>query len=288
MKTVVRGIIALVLSLMGNMAQGLTYTATGSGDSTNKELSAFATFAISNQKLVITLSNTATYDASDANDILTAIFFTLTGNPTLTGTSAVLGSDTAIKDRPGVSGPGMNVGSAWSYRDDMTDLPDDATDGISVTSLKNFGKKFRFSDTKLASSGGVAYGVTTTFDNLGNDKSSIKHQQLIDNTVVFTLGGLPTNFTLADISDVSFQYGTDLKDADLNLAGTISGGGNGGPAVPEPTTTVLVAAGLLGTFALTRKSRSSPPVTYTRKHAKSVALVSRGGTRAKNFHQEAG
>lgn len=259
MKTVVRGFVALLLSMIGSMAQGITYTATGQGDATNKTLSASASFAVFDQKLIITLSNTATYDANDANDILTAIFFSITGNPTLSGTSAVLGPDTAIKNRPGMSGPGMNVGGAWAYHDSPTGLPHDATEEISIANLKSFGKGSRFSGLKLAPSGGAAFGVTTDFDSLGNDKGSFKHQQLIENTVVFTMGGLPTNFTLADISDVSFQYGTDLKSADLDLAGTIDGGSNGNSTVPEPTTTMLVVAGLLGTFALARKPRGSPP-----------------------------
>jgi hypothetical protein len=254
MKTVVRGLVALALFIVGNAAHGLTYTAT------NKTLSASATFAISDLKLVITLSNTATNDPDKSAEILTGIFFTLAGDPSLTPASAFLGTDTAIKVRPGVSGPGMNVGGEWAYRNDVTGLPHGANEGISSTTLNKFNQHFRFPGPNLqgpAAPSGVQYGVTTDFDNLGNDKSSIKHQQLIENTVIFTLGGLPTNFTLADISDVSFQYGTSLRDAGLNLAGTTSGG-NDGPVIPEPGTSVLIATGLLWTFALVRRPRVSP------------------------------
>jgi hypothetical protein len=260
MKAVVRGFVALLLSMIVSMAQGITYTATGQGDATNKTLDASATFAVVNHDLVITLSNTAKYDADDANDILTALFFKISGDPALTGISAVLGSDTAVKARPGVSGPGMNVGGEWSYRDDLTDLPDGATVGISSASLKQFTAHMRFGGLNLqgpTAPGGVQYGMTTAFDTLGNDKSSIKRQQLIENTVVFTMGGVPNGFTLADISDVSFQYGTDVKNSDFDLAGAISGQGNGGPVIPEPSPTALVAAGLLGTFVLARRSRIS-------------------------------
>jgi len=252
MKTIVQGFVALALFVGGNVAQALTYTATGPGDATNKTLSATATFTVSDLQLVITLSNTATYDADDSGDILTGIFFRLDGDPLLTRTSAVLGPDTAIKGRLGVSGPGMNVGGEWAYRNDLASVSagtNTPNEGISSTTLKKFGKRYRFSGPNLqgpAAPGGVQYGVTTAFDGLGNDKRSIRNQQLIENTVIFTLGGLPTNFTLADISNVSFQYGTTLNDA--ALAGTSSGVAQ----VPEPSTTMLVGAGLLGMIVVTR------------------------------------
>ena len=257
MKTVVRGLVALlVLFVVGNVAHGLTFTATGQGDNTNKILSASVTFAVSDLKLVITLANTATFDPDDSADILTGVFFTLVGDPLLTRTSALLGSDTAIEARSGVSGPGMNVGGQWAYRNDLTDLTNEPNEGLAIAGLKNFSKKpYRFSGPKLASPSGVQYGVTTDFDNLGNDKASLKHQQLIENTVVFTMGGLPTNFTFADISNVSFQYGTGPSAADL--AGTVSG--SGVPVIPEPNTIALVAAGLLGGVHLRAATKGRRP-----------------------------
>src|SRR5580698_552182 len=114
MKIVVRGLVALALSIVVNTAHGLTFTATGPGDDTNTMLGASASFVISDLKLVITLSNTASNDPDQSAQILTGIFFTLAGDPALTRTSAVLGSDTSIEDRHGITGPGMNVGSAWA------------------------------------------------------------------------------------------------------------------------------------------------------------------------------
>jgi hypothetical protein len=266
MKTVVRGLVALVLWMGGSMAHALTFTTTGPGDATNKTLNASVTFTVKNLQLIITLSNTATYDANDSADVLTGIFFKLDEDLSLTQNSALLGSDTAIKDRPGISGPGMNVGEEWAYRNDLTGMTNGANEGIAIASLKEFGKRYHFSGPKLGSSGGVKYGVTTGFDGLGNDKSTIKHQQLIENTVVFTMGGLPTNFTLADISNVNFQYGTDLNND--NLAGTISGS-SGGPVIPEPNTIVLVAVGLLGCARLGAMTRGRRPRSHAPRGAPS-------------------
>jgi hypothetical protein len=245
--------------MVGNMAHALTFTATSPGDATNKMLSASVTFTVTNLQLVITLSNTADFDPTDSADILTGVFFKLAGDPLLTAASAVLGADTAIKGRPGVSGPGMNVGGEWAYRNNLTGpTTNEANEGISSTTLKVFNQHFRFPGSNLqgpSAPGKVQFGVTTDFDNLGNDKGALKHQQLIENTVVFTLTGLSTNFTLANISNVSFQYGTSLTDG--NIAGTVSGGGS--PIIPEPDTVVLVAAGLFGSICLGAITRGRRP-----------------------------
>jgi hypothetical protein len=58
MKTVLQGLAAFTLFFAGSTAHGLTYVAT------NKTLSASATFTVSDLKLVITLSNTASSDPS--------------------------------------------------------------------------------------------------------------------------------------------------------------------------------------------------------------------------------
>jgi hypothetical protein len=285
MKIVVRGLVALALSIVGNTTHGLTFTATGPGDDTSKTLSASATFVLSDLKLVITLSNTASNDPDKSAEILTGIYFTLAGDPALTRTSAVLGSDTAIKGRPGVSGPGMNVGSDWSYGNDLTGLPHGADEGLSIASLNKFGKRNRFSGPKLAPASGVQFGVTTAFDSLGNDKGNLKHKQLIENTIVFTLNGLPTNFTLADISNVSFQYGTSFKDPGLNLVGTISGENNDS-VIPEPGTAALITTGLLWASALVRWPRVPISLAPLRGRPKSVPQSSDNQTQA--VRQESG
>lgn len=59
-------------------------------------------------------------------------------------------------------------------------------------------------------------------------------RSLVQNETVFTLTGPPAGFDpSADISNVSFVYGTDLSGIDPRLTG-----------VPEPSTIVLVLIGL--------------------------------------------
>ena len=79
-----------------------------------------------------------------------------------------------------------------------------------------------------------------------------------------TLNGLPAGFTLADIVNVSFRYGTGLKGAGSNLAGTIKGG-NSGAVTSEPSTGALIATGPLWTLALARRPCASFTFTASQR-----------------------
>ena len=100
--------------------------------------------------------------------------------------------------------------------------------------------------------GGVKFGITTINDLYSNDKGGLKSQGLIQAEVIFTLADLPEGFEYTDIateiSDVTFQYGTNLKQPDI-LGDAIA-------QIPEPSTISLVAAGLLGALTLARRKMS--------------------------------
>src|SRR5580698_942964 len=173
MKRVLRGAIVLFLSVVATTAHGLTFTGGGPGDGPDETLSASATFVVSNFYLVITLSNTAASDPDNSADILTGIFFTLNGDPSLVRDSALLGPDTTMKNLPGENVAGMNVGEKWTYRNDLTGLPLGANEGISSTGLGKFNRHFLFPGPNLpgpTSLGNIQYGITTDFDTTGNDK----------------------------------------------------------------------------------------------------------------------
>jgi len=254
MKKFAMGLVALVLLIAVSPAHGsvLTFTATGPGSKPGETLHASATFAISNLDLIVTLSNTGTYDSKDAADILSAILFKIdNGGPKLTPVSAELVTDSSVISHPLPMGFDGDVGGEWAYRNSLTNTPEEA---IASDNLKNwFGKSdFLFPGPDLNKHkgvGGVDFGLTTLDDLPGNNKGGIKNQGLIQASVVFTFAGLPEGFKLSDITDVTFQYGTNLKQPDIT--------GEAIAQIPEPGTISLVAAGLLGALTLVRR-RISP------------------------------
>ena len=169
-----------------------------------------ADFAIVGGNLQVTLSTTS--NASVPTDVLTALFFSITGNPTLTSISAVLGAGSTIT-AGGTTDPGGVVGGEWAYKNGLGSNADvqanfaGANAGISSTGLGVFGGA-TFPGTNLAGPAAVDGGQ---YGMVGSIAAGANHDvtttPLIDNTVIFTLGNLPGGFSLADIGNVGFQYG---------------------------------------------------------------------------------
>jgi len=197
--------------------------------------------------LVVTLSNTATYDPNDPSDILTAVFFSLSGDPTLSANAAVLAPGSAVKGNGGLTDPGGIVGGEWAYASSLT-ATNGANQGTSSAGLGTFGPGNLFPGSNLegpVSPDGVQYGISTAFDTPGNDNGGIAGVGLITNAVVFTLGNVPASLTLSDISSITFQYGTALSEPSIPGVPEI--------VVPEPSTVALTAAGICLLGMLSRR-----------------------------------
>jgi hypothetical protein len=214
-------------------------------------LSASADFELvkagSGYDLVITLTNTSTADVMVPADVLTAVFFTIEGDPQLKPYKASLNKNSTVyfgKDDNG------SVGGEWAYANGLKGAPLGADEGISSSGLDLFGPKNNFPGINLqgpADVDGLQYGLTSLKDDpkTGN-KPVIGENALIHNSVVFLLGELPKKFDLSEITDVSFQYGTKLCE-EPNLHGH---------RVPEPSSLLLLGSGLLGIGILGRKKFS--------------------------------
>jgi hypothetical protein len=239
----------------GSKAHGLTVSATGPGDNTGKTLSASATFTVSNLDLVVDLSNDATFDPNDDEDILTGIFFSIDGAPHLMPVSAMVGDDSLVIDHKLPVGFDGNIGTQWAYQSTLKNAPQDANEGISSTSLKWFKSKDEFPGPKLkgaAGFGGISYGLTTLFDTPVNNRGNIKNDALVQNDIVFTFADLPPNFSVSEISNITFQYGTSVKAPELFILNQ---------TIPEPSPLALVTLAILSLPAIMRRS----PVTATSK-----------------------
>ena len=128
------------------------------------------------------------------------------------------------------------------YRSGLSGAPGGAGQGISSTGLGLFGPFDLFPGSNLqgpASPDGLQYGITSAGDNplTGNTPVTASGMNdLIQNAVAFKLTGLPGGFTLSDISNVSFLYGTSLP-------------------VPEPATLWLLGLACAGVGLWRRPSR---------------------------------
>lgn len=232
-------IAALVCS--GISAKAVTVSATGTGNN-GEALSAQADFVINGSNLEITLANLGTYDPNDGQDILTAVSFDISGSPALTAVSGVLTLSSTIKN--GTTPGDGAIGNQLAYKSGLSGAPGNAAYGISAAGFGLFGSGDLFPNGSLPNDGGtppdgVAYGLTTLSDSTGNDNGGISGRALIANGAKFVLSGLPEGFSLDQISNVRFQYGTSLTEINI----------------PEPTGFVLTLAGL-GLFSVIRRKRS--------------------------------
>jgi hypothetical protein len=214
------------------LAQPFTYTGNSGG------LSAAATFEQVGTNLIVTLANTSANDVLQQSQVLTAVFFTLAGDPSLSRISAKLGSGSVVLF--GSTDPGKVVGGEWAYVNHLSGAPLGADEGISSSGLGLFGLKDLFPGTNLqgpSSPDGVQYGITSAGDNPATGQSAVTGgNALIRDSVVFTLA-FNANYVLTagSISKVNFQYGTALTPTEPNI-----------PAVvPEPPTVVFAGIGLL-------------------------------------------
>jgi hypothetical protein len=220
-------------------------------------------FSITGQTLVITLNNLG--DSSGAGtDVpanqLTGLFFDLPYGVTLTPVSATIDAGTLLQGNTCNPGPcnssTTNVGGEFAYKTSGS-LPGGADRGISSTGLNIFGQP-NFGGVSLDNPDAVDgknFSIVAPVNNANafNPNGGLASEPLIEAMVEFqltisTITG--DTITAADLSHVSFQYGTSLSEP--NIPGLP--GDPGGGTVPEPATALLAMLG--ATFAVRRHLRT--------------------------------
>jgi hypothetical protein len=201
-------------------------------------LSASAKFALVDGNLQITLTNTSSADVMVPTDVLTAVFFNLVPQATLTRISAVLADGSTVLF--GSADAGGVVGGEWAYKSGLSGAPGNAGLGVSSSGLDLFGPHDVFPGSNLQgpdSPDGIQYGITSAGDISTTGNSAVTGSNaLIKNSVVFTFG-VPSDFDpTTSITGVQFQYGTCLGEVPP-IPGTIPPSGD--PSTPEPATFVI-------------------------------------------------
>lgn len=209
------------------------------GSLLSSNLSASATFTtLGGGNLQVALANTYTGDTVDQMHVLTGVFFS--GADNLGTVSATAGPGSVEWSGGTSSTPESSsvLGQQWEYLSGLSGAPGGATAGISSSGLGLFGHG-NFA-TNGAALDGSAYGILSV-GYAGSDLDGLQNRNYIQPAMVFVLSGFTGS--LADISNVSFQYGTVLTEP--NVTATV---------VPEPAPTALLAASI-GLWAVLRLRR---------------------------------
>lgn len=224
--------IGLVATLGLGLIETAAYAAPITFTASSGPRAASATFRTSGTDLIITLENTSTADVLVPDQILTALFFDVTGGSlALAPVNAVLPGGSTVWF--GGTDSGGVVGGEWAYRSGLSG-PLGTNYGISSSGLDLFGPGDRFPGSNLqgpASPNGLQYGITSFGDDPTTGNTPVTGTNaLIHSAVEFRFSGLPSGFAPeAVIQNVVFQYGTSLSE----------------PFIPEPASLLLLAPAAL-------------------------------------------
>ncbi len=223
--------VPLFVAALAGTAQATTFVAS---DAFGR--AAQVDFQVSGSQLVVTLTNISNSDVLVPIDVLTGVYWSMSGSGTLSRDSALLapGSTVIYNSQPA----GGVVGGEWAYNQGLSFHG--ATFGISSSGLGMFGPGDRFPGPDLqppTSPNGLEYGIVSAGDNSATGNGGVTGSGgLIKNSVIFTLGGF-TNYSINSIANVGFQYGTNVSE----------------PYIETPAPGSLAALGLLGVASLRRR-----------------------------------
>jgi hypothetical protein len=252
----------LVLALLAAPFQAFASSISFLGSTTvgGVGVSASAVFDITGDVLTITLRNTSAAHSSALQDVpgttLTGLFWNDAKNKSLVGTSAKLAAGSSIYDPSNscpACGSATDLNGEFGYQQGfLAGDPAGSNRGVASSGYLDTGLTGDIGNFNNGAAGtnlqgpasldGINFGIisaATLYPNGG-----LSGVPLVRDAMVFMFTGA-TGLTIADFSNVSFQYGTALNE--LNVTGTK------GKTVPEPASLWLVGAALVGLAGLQKK-----------------------------------
>jgi len=227
------------------MALSIEFFGSGTGVE-NASLSSSALFIITNDILTITLTNTATNDNTDSNkdvpgNTLTGLKFDWTDNLPLNPESVTISPGSIVQgnqcDIGLCDGSTTNVGDEFAFNTNIGGFE------YAVSSVGWIGTSSgNFNGSNLDGTnapGGINFLIISNdFSFLPN--GGLASDPLIQNSVAFNVSGA-TGLPVLDISNVRFQYGTNLTEPMFPETDE--------KVVPEPITILLFGKNLAGMLA---------------------------------------
>ena len=242
------------MSIAQTASAAIFFTATNGSN-----LTASATFDIVGGKLQVVLNNSSAFDVLVPSNVLTALFFNLSGGASqlgVAGGSATSNGPTFLNGAQ-VNTAGTNVGGEWAYAGVSSVILGAGTNaGISSSGFGLFGDANLNGPDLAGPPGGAVdglqYGITSTGDNLATGNGGVANNEITKHSVIFLLNFAP-GFSLAQISNVSFQYGTALGDPRNTC--TVNCGGPPANEIPEPGSAALAGLALLAAASVRRRKQ---------------------------------
>lgn len=250
-KVAVFGALLLAVGTRAEAGFRVSLSGTNTYKDTNHPLAASAEFTLVGGKLQITLSNSYAprYDTTKGkivpSDVLTGLFFDIVGTPSLTYDSAGLAPGAAFVNGSGDSDLRVPTtpGGGWGFLQSSSPLH--AANGITQHYVLGTAGWGILNGNPTNGVGDLNYGLVNPGYEAGDGNKGVNSNVLIRSSVVFVLGGTLTGDLASIIQNVRFQYGTALDEPALQIRPpSLTGDGQGVPAVPEPTSVVL--AGFAG------------------------------------------
>lgn len=208
---------------------------------------ASATFTLlGDGSLQVTVSNTSLTAAASANDVLTAFYFSVNPEVSLSPLSAMLANPAGLLNCATCPANTTNISGEWAYANNLAgviagqnvNIASAATQGTLLTSTNSMFGGPNLSGS--ANAGGIDFGLVSSFTT-STGAAAITGSPLVSNQVIFNFMA-PSNFNLSLIGTVGFLYGNNsysfMATADA----------------PEPATYLLIGSALIGLGMLRRRA----------------------------------